>query len=376
MGVPTQLAMYKPMKSISKSKPLFASTICVGCAAGYFLYNPSNLPPLPPVLKRRISQKATTTAHPSTEQSQSSSNSTVAYQWLQQFQGAAQHFSLAAISGSVGCAAVYPIDLVKTRMQNQRSVNGTQMYKNTLDCFLKVIKGEGFFGLYRGLGPQLIGVTPEKAMELTVNDLMRGLLLKDDRSYLPFEVIAGACAGASQVLFTNPVEIVKIRLQIQGENIRHGLMKASERQTGLQILRELGVRKLYSGASACLLRDVPFSAIYFSTYPRMKATLTSENRPLSKPGLLVAGAICGVPASAMVTPFDVIKTRLQAKKQKGEVAHTGIRSCASHIWKTEGISAFFKGVGARVCRSSPQFGVTLFVYELLQHRIFPDSQHA
>merc|ERR1712130_67032 len=370
MGVPTQLAMYKPMKSISKSKPLFASTICVGCAAGYFLYNPSNLPPLPPVLKRRISQKATTTAHPSTEQSQSSSNSTVASQWLQQFQGAAQHFSLAAISGSVGCAAVYPIDLVKTRMQNQRSVNGTQMYKNTLDCFLKVIKGEGFFGLYRGLGPQLIGVTPEKAMELTVNDLMRGLLLKDDRSYLPFEVIAGACAGASQVLFTNPVEIVKIRLQIQGENIRHGLMKASERQTGLQILRELGVRKLYSGASACLLRDVPFSAIYFSMYPRIKSAFATDGKPLSKPALLLAGGICGIPAAALVTPADVIKTRLQAKQKRGDIQHTGIRSCASHIWKTEGPSAFFKGAAARVCRSSPQFGVTLFVYELLQERFF------
>jgi solute carrier family 25 aspartate/glutamate transporter 12/13 len=66
-------------------------------------------------------------------------------------------FALGSIAGAVGATAVYPIDLVKTRMQNQRSkVVGELLYKNSLDCFKKVIKNEGFLGLYRGLGPQLV----------------------------------------------------------------------------------------------------------------------------------------------------------------------------------------------------------------------------
>ena len=71
---------------------------------------------------------------------------------------------------AVGATAVYPIDLVKTRMQNQRSGTfvGELMYKNSLDCARKVIRHEGIFGLYRGLAPQLIGVAPEKAIKLTV----------------------------------------------------------------------------------------------------------------------------------------------------------------------------------------------------------------
>lgn len=54
---------------------------------------------------------------------------------------------------AVGATAVYPIDLVKTRMQNQRSSGslvGELMYKNSFDCFKKVMRYEGFFGLYRG----------------------------------------------------------------------------------------------------------------------------------------------------------------------------------------------------------------------------------
>lgn len=77
--------------------------------------------------------------------------------FLYQLAEGAYSFALGSIAGAVGATAVYPIDLVKTRMQNQRSkVVGELLYKNSLDCFKKVLKNEGFTGLYRGLGPQLV----------------------------------------------------------------------------------------------------------------------------------------------------------------------------------------------------------------------------
>ena len=80
-------------------------------------------------------------------------------------------FALGSIAGATGATAVYPIDLVKTRMQNQRtgSYIGELMYRNSFDCFKKVIRHEGVTGLYRGLVPQLMGVAPEKAIKLTVS---------------------------------------------------------------------------------------------------------------------------------------------------------------------------------------------------------------
>lgn len=54
---------------------------------------------------------------------------------------------------ATGATAVYPIDLVKTRMQNQRSTGslvGELMYKNSFDCAKKVLRYEGFSGFYRG----------------------------------------------------------------------------------------------------------------------------------------------------------------------------------------------------------------------------------
>ncbi|KAK6321753.1 hypothetical protein J4Q44_G00087290 [Coregonus suidteri] len=55
------------------------------------------------------------------------------------------------IAGIVGVTCVFPIDLVKTRLQNQRQ--GQQIYKNMMDCLVKTVRSEGYFGMYRDVDP-------------------------------------------------------------------------------------------------------------------------------------------------------------------------------------------------------------------------------
>lgn len=178
-------------------------------------------------------------------------------------------------------------------------------------------------------------------------------------------------------IFTNPLEIVKIRLQVQGELSKSLSEAALPRRSAAWIVRNLGIVGLYKGASACLLRDVPFSAIYFPTYNHLKKDLfgESQTKKLGILQLLTAGAIAGMPAAYLTTPCDVIKTRLQVEARKGESSYTSLRHCAKTIWKEEGFKAFFKGGPARILRSSPQFGFTLAAYEVLQTLLpMPGSQ--
>ena len=117
------------------------------------------------------------------------------------------HFALGSLAGAFGAFMVYPIDLVKTRMQNQRGHRvGEMLYKNSLDCARKVIKNEGIRGLYSGVLPQLVGVAPEKAIKLTVNDLARGKFTdkKTGQIWWPWELVAGGTAGGCQVVNTPP----------------------------------------------------------------------------------------------------------------------------------------------------------------------------
>jgi len=160
---------------------------------------------------------------------------------------------------------------------------------------------------------------------------------------------------------------------VQGE-VAKTVEGAAQKRSAMWIVRNLGLVGLYKGASACLLRDVPFSAIYFPTYSHLKKDLFGES-PTKKLGilqLLTAGAIAGMPAAYLTTPCDVIKTRLQVEARKGDTAYTGLRHAAQTIFKEEGFRAFFKGGPARIARSSPQFGFTLAAYEVFKS-LFPYS---
>lgn len=125
-------------------------------------------------------------------------------------------------------------------MQNQRStVVGQLLYKNSIDCARKIFRNEGFLGFYRGLGPQLVGVAPEKAIKLTVNDLVRSRATDPEtgRIKVIWELVAGGTAGGSQVVcyflsklifllihfqvFTNPLEIVYAVLLSFASSLNH-----------------------------------------------------------------------------------------------------------------------------------------------------------
>lgn len=65
----------------------------------------------------------------------------------------------------------------------------------------------------------------------------------------------------------------KIRLQMQGEAAK---LEGAAPRGAVHIVRQLGLVGLYKGASACLLRDIPFSAIYFPAYSHLKKDLFNE----------------------------------------------------------------------------------------------------
>jgi len=257
-------------------------------------------------------------------------------------------------AGIIGACCTYPLDMVKTKMQNQRTSN-KQIYANSIDCFRKIFGAEGIRGLYRGLPAQLIGITPEKAIKLTVNDFLRYYFTNKETGEIKIyhEALAGSTAGLSQVVVTNPYELVKVRLQ-------------TSKLTAMQVLRELGIRGLFTGAKATLLRDIPFSAIYFTLYGNFKALSRDQNGHLPFWKLFTSSGVAGMIAAATVTPADVIKTRLQVKTEEGTIKYKGIIDCFNRILTEEGPRALFKGTLPRIMIISPLFAITLGVYEVLQ----------
>ncbi|KAF9355532.1 hypothetical protein BGX26_006438 [Mortierella sp. AD094] len=279
-----------------------------------------------------------------------------------------------AVAGITGVLIVYPLDMVKTRLQSQKKdAMGKLQYRGGLDCFRQVIAKEGARGLYRGIIPNLIGITPEKAIKLAVNDFSREYWAEqthvtEDKLAIQYGMLAGATAGFCQVIATNPMEIVKIQMQVAGSQ---KLAPGEQRPTAMGIVRSLGLRGLYRGTPATLLRDVPFSIMFFPLNSFLKLQGADSDGKTSFSVVLGAGLVSGVVAASAVTPADVIKTRLQVARKPGEPVFRGIADCFQHIVRNEGVAALFKGVVPRSLIVAPMFSIALFVYELQQRYLGP-----
>ncbi|XP_015667427.1 mitochondrial glutamate carrier 1 [Protobothrops mucrosquamatus] len=289
------------------------------------------------------------------------------------------------IAGLIGVTCVFPIDLAKTRLQNQQ--NGQRMYTSMSDCLIKTIRSEGYFGMYRGAAVNLTLVTPEKAIKLAANDFFRYHLAKDgSKLTLPKEMLAGCGAGTCQVIVTTPMEMLKIQLQDAGRiaaqkksMIGQAQLSPSAgtgaaesvvetRMTAIQITRDLlrskGIAGLYKGLGATLVRDVPFSVVYFPLFANLNK-LGQKSPEVKAPFYVsfLSGCAAGSTAAVAVNPCDVIKTRLQSlQRGVNEDTYSGIIDCTRKIWRNEGPLAFFKGAYCRALVIAPLFGIAQVVY--------------
>jgi len=294
-----------------------------------------------------------------------------------------QQFSLlpkvinGGIAGIIGVSCVFPLDLVKTRLQNQKvGPDGAKMYKSMLDCFKQTYKAEGYFGMYRGSAVNILLITPEKAIKLAANDYFRHKLTKADGS-LPItrEMAAGGCAGMCQIIITTPMELLKIQLQdagrvaaqmkAAGQSTEH-LPKISALSVTRQLVAEKGILGLYKGTQATMLRDVSFSMVYFPLFANLNK-LGPKKSPDSQEAVFwwsfIAGMGAGSVSALVVNPFDVVKTRLQLlNKGAGDESYNGIADAFKKILKNEGPSAFFKGALCRMIVIAPLFGIAQMVY--------------
>jgi len=274
----------------------------------------------------------------------------------------AKNLIMGGTAGIIGATIVYPLDMAKTRLQNQVTKPGVPaMYTGLFDVIKKIASKEGISGVYRGLPAQWIGIAPEKAIKLTCNDLLRYMFTNKETGEIKVihEMIAGGAAGFSQVFITNPYELIKVRLQT-------ATVDGHAKKTIGQVVSEVGMKGLFTGAGACLLRDVPFSALYFTLYGNLKKGLTDDKGHLSGLNLFIAGTIAGTISAGTVTPADVVKTRLQVKQKEGGAKYTGVIDCFNRTIAEEGPRALFKGVIPRILIISPLFGITLFTYEMLK----------
>ncbi|XP_040298158.1 solute carrier family 25 member 48 isoform X2 [Bufo bufo] len=189
---------------------------------------------------------------------------------------------------------------------------------------------------------------------------------------------ASMLAGCVSVGIGGPVDLVKIKLQMQTQCASSEVVSLTQ-NTSIHhykrtykgpvhcvncILRKEGLLGMYRGAGAMLLRDIPGYCLYFIPYIYLSEWLKLDRHTTpSALSVWLAGGIAGAISWGTATPMDVIKSRLQADSLYNR-KYRGVKDCIKQSYSNEGIQVFFRGITVNAIRGFPMSAAMFLTYEL------------
>ncbi|OIT37909.1 PREDICTED: mitochondrial arginine transporter BAC2 [Nicotiana attenuata] len=291
-----------------------------------------------------------------------------------------KEFVAGGFGGIAGIVSGYPLDTVRVRQQNS-----TQ--KGSAFTILRhVAATEGPLALYRGMAAPLASVTFQNAMVFQIYAVLsrafdRNVPASDPPSYKGV-ALGGFGTGAIQSLMLTPVELVKIRLQLQRRSIPDNNNQITSYRGPTDVARSIfkqeGWKGIYRGLTITVLRDAPAHGLYFWTYEYVREQLhpgCRKNGQESFRTMLIAGGLAGVASWISCYPVDVIKTRLQAQSQSTPSRYSGIVDCFRRSVKQEGYSVLWRGLGTAVARAFVVNGAIFTAYETALRFFFSNNNN-
>ncbi|XP_068435484.1 mitochondrial glutathione transporter SLC25A39 [Clinocottus analis] len=239
-------------------------------------------------------------------------------------------------------------------------------FSGTLDAFVKITRHEGLRSLWSGLPPTLVMAVPATVIYFTCYDQLRDFLrvgLGFQGSLVP--LAAGGLARLGAVTVISPLELVRTKMQARRLSYRE--LRVCIRSAVAQD----GLLSLWRGWGPTVLRDVPFSALYWFNYELVKARLC-EQSGLTQANFSIsfaAGAVSGAIAAILTLPFDVVKTRRQIQLGEMDTLGASFKKTTStwhimkEIWAEMGYRGLFAGFMPRVIKVAPACAVMISSYE-------------
>lgn len=301
-------------------------------------------------------------------------------------------------SGIVTC----PLDVIKTKLQAQGGFSASrssgsqpakQVYRGVVGSARTIFKEEGIRGLYRGLGPMLMGYLPTWAVYLTIYEKSREPYYDLCGNWWLARCYASLTAGACSTVLTNPIWVIKTRLMSQSnrsstEGKRVGFHYKNTWDAAKQMYRAEGIRSFYSGLAPAML-GLTHVAIQFPLYEAFKTQFTgygigehpSEDHGSTWVGITAATFLSKICASTATYPHEVLRTRLQTQQRRYNVSssdgmrmqsqtkYNGMIQTCKIMLREEGWRGFYAGLGTNLIRAIPSAMTTMLTYELLQRTI-------
>ncbi|KAL3476795.1 mitochondrial carrier domain-containing protein [Aspergillus californicus] len=319
---------------------------------------------------------------------------------LQQTNSSWTHLVAGAAGGMATALLTSPLDVLRTRLQSdfyrsqlKSTISASharpslarsfvQHFSETFEILFSIHRVEGWRSLFRGLGPSLTGVVPATAVKFYAYGNCKRLypeLLGLNKDATITHALSAATAGVVTGTATNPIWLVKTRLQLDRSHVNSdGSIRPPQYRNSMdcvkQVIRKEGVKGLYRGLMASYLGVIE-TTLHLASYERIKVMVAHHYERRGKTqsseltqGLILSGAagVSKLIAVLIAYPHEVLRTRLrQAPMANGRQKYTGVMQCLRLMVKEEGVVALYGGLTAHMIRTVPSAAITLGTYELI-----------
>ncbi|XP_065867740.1 calcium-dependent mitochondrial ATP-magnesium/phosphate carrier protein 3-like [Euphorbia lathyris] len=187
--------------------------------------------------------------------------------------GTTERLVAGGLAGAVAQTAIYPMDLVKTRLQTCACENGKN--PNLAALWRDIWVQEGARAFYRGLVPSLLGIIPYAGIDLaayeSLKDMSKKYILEDSEPGPLVQLGCGMMSGALGATCVYPLQVVRTRMQAHTGNAYKGMGDVFGKT-----FRCEGIRGFYKGLFPNMLKVVPSASITYLVYEAMKKSLDLE----------------------------------------------------------------------------------------------------
>lgn len=273
-----------------------------------------------------------------------------------------RHAFAAVVSSTTATVLVHPLDVVKTRLQVQDRNN--PKYSSFSDALKQIAKKEGVRGLYAGITPSLIGNSVAWGLYF---GCYRWFQMEKDQFSSFDQTRAAAAAGVVTQLLTNPIWVIKTRMQLQQRNTVNSDKNYKSTFDAMKVIvREEGFKGFYAGLALSLLNNI-HGVVQVVTYERIRhfvMTLNPED-DRQKLGLLPAlsaAAISKVISQFITYPITTVRARIQQRPGHG-LRYTSTFDAVTAMWRNEGIAGFYRGAFVATLRVLPHSTITFALME-------------
>lgn len=259
-------------------------------------------------------------------------------------------FLIGSFSGTCSTILFQPLDLVKTRLQSTVQPSSA----GTITVMGNVLRQEKIMGLWKGLTPSMLRCVPGVGLYFGTLHWLSSTFVRGEPTAVQ-AIFLGVTARCISVATLLPVTVVKTRFE-------SGVYKYRTVTDALQkIYKVEGVRGLYSGLTATLIRDAPFSGVYLMFYTQMKKQCPTgwKEGQFSSLTYFSCGLLSGCMASLLTQPADVIKTHVQLFPER--YGRTSV--AVLQVYKVHGLNGYFRGLAPRMLRRTLMSAMSWTIYE-------------